>query len=200
MSWPSTRTQPLGGRVQAHYLAGTTSGGGNQAPTATISTPLSTLTWRVGRYGNLQWHGDRPRGRNAPASAFTWTLLQQHCPSNCHSHLIQTFTGVKSGSFPAPDHEYPSYLELSLTVRDAQGATSTKSVAIYPRTVNLTLASSPAGLALTLNAETVAAPFTRTVIEGSRNSVSASDQSVGWNELHLRVVVGCRRRRRTTSS
>ena len=37
-----------------------------------------------------------------------------HCPSNCHTHDIQQFVGVASGSFPAPDHEYPSHLELRL--------------------------------------------------------------------------------------
>jgi hypothetical protein len=45
--------------------------------------------------------------------------------------------------------------------------------------VDLTFVSSPAGLGLTLNAATVTAPFTRTVMEGSGNSISASDQTVG---------------------
>ena len=166
-------------RVQAHYVAGTTGGGPNQAPTATITAPLSSLTWRVGDSIAFTGSGTDPEDADLPASAFEWTLLQQHCPSNCHSHTIQTFDGVKSGSFAAPDHEYPSHLELRLTVRDAQGETGTTSVALHPRTVNLTLGSSPPGLALSLNAETATAPFTRAVIEGSNNSVSASDQSLG---------------------
>ena len=34
-----------------------------------------------------------------PASAYDWTLTMQHCPSDCHSHIIETFSGVKSGTF-----------------------------------------------------------------------------------------------------
>lgn len=167
------------GRVSAHYVAGTSGGSGNQAPTAAISAPVSTLTWRVGDTIAFNGSGTDPEDGALPASAFTWMLLQQHCPSNCHSHVVQTYDGVKSGTFSAPDHEYPSYLELRLTVRDAQGATATKSVSIYPKTVDLTFVSSPAGLGLTLNAITTTAPFTKTVIEGSGNSISASDQTVG---------------------
>lgn len=166
-------------RVQAHYVAGTTTGGGNQAPTAGIAAPLPSLTFRVGDTIGFSGTGTDPEDGTLPASAFTWTLTQQHCPSNCHTHFIQTFTGVKSGSFVAPDHGYPSHLDLTLTVQDAQGATDTKTVSIYPRTVNLTLASNSPGVLLTLNSETVAAPFARTVIEGSQNSVSASNQTVG---------------------
>jgi hypothetical protein len=37
--------------------------------------------------------------------------------------------------FNAPDHEYPSYLELRLTATDAGALTDTKSVRLDPRTV-----------------------------------------------------------------
>jgi hypothetical protein len=45
----------------------------------------------------------------------------QHCPSNCHSHTIQRFEGTYGGPFSALDHEYPSFLELTLTATDASG-------------------------------------------------------------------------------
>ena len=54
----------------------------------------------------------------------------QHCPSNCHPHPVQTFAGVAAGSFAAPDHEYPSYLELRLTATDSGGLTTTTSRAV----------------------------------------------------------------------
>ena len=49
-------------------------------------------------------------------------MIIHHCPSNCHTHVYQTFDGVAGGSFPAPDHEYPSYLEIQLTATDSCGA------------------------------------------------------------------------------
>ena len=42
----------------------------------------------------------------------------RHCPSNCHTHPIENYVGVASGSLVAPDHEYPSHLLLSLTATD----------------------------------------------------------------------------------
>ena len=58
----------------------------------------------------------------------------------------KTFAGVASGSFTAPDHEYPSYLELELTATDSGGLTDTKTIRLDPRTVTLTFSSIPGGL------------------------------------------------------
>ena len=96
---------------------------------------------------------------------------------------MQTFAGVKSGSFPAPDHEYPSHLELRLTVTDAGGLTDTKTLQLDPRTVELSFQSSPSGLQLTFGGSSSTTPFTRTVIEGSTNSVSApTPQTLGGTD------------------
>jgi hypothetical protein len=46
-------------------------------------------------------------------------------------------------------------------------------VQLLPRTSTITLRSEPAGLTLGLGGETAVAPFTRTVIVGSRNTISA---------------------------
>jgi hypothetical protein len=51
--------------------------------------------------------------------------------------------------------------------------TDTKSIQLDPGTVALTLNTSPGGFALTLNGSQAATPLTRTVIQGSRNSISA---------------------------
>jgi hypothetical protein len=86
---------------------------------------------------------------------------------------VQTFDGTATGSFSAPDHEYPSHLELVLTARDSSGRTGTTSVRLDPRTVQLTFASSPSGRTLTHFSQAGTTPFTRTVIVGSANTISA---------------------------
>jgi hypothetical protein len=86
---------------------------------------------------------------------------------------VQDFTGVASGSFTAPDHEYPSYLELRLTATDSGGLTNSKSIRLDPRTVVLTFQTNPGGLQLTVNGSSSTASFNRTVIVGSKNSLSA---------------------------
>jgi hypothetical protein len=102
-----------------------------------------------------------------------WVLLQQHCPSNCHPHDVQSWPGVAEGAFPAPDHEYPSHLELQLTATDERGLSTTSSIELHPATTTLRFESDPPGLALAVNGETSVAPFERTVIVGSANSVTA---------------------------
>ena len=56
---------------------------------------------------------------------------------------------------------------------------NTRSVRLDPRTVDLTLASSPGGLTLGFNAAQAQAPFTRRVIVGSRNSLTAAATPAG---------------------
>ena len=155
-------------------------GGGNQAPTPVIDTPASSLTWKVGDPIAFTGHATDPEQGTLPASALSWELVIQHCPSTCHSHSIQTWPGVASGSFAAPDHDYPSYLELKLTATDSGGAIATTTRRLDPKTVQLTFASTPTGLQLAVGSSTAATPFTRTVIVGSLTSMSAvTPQSLG---------------------
>ena len=180
-----------GGATGAKDLAGnalpsdvtwsfTTASGPNGPPTATIDNPASTLTWRVGDTISFSGHATDPEQGTLPPSALSWRLLIQHCPSNCHSHTVQSWPGAASGSFSAPDHEYPSHLELELTATDASGATDVETVQLQPQTVVLSFATIPSGLQLSVNATMQATPFTRTVIVGSTNSVSApSPQTLG---------------------
>jgi glucose/arabinose dehydrogenase/PKD repeat protein len=153
---------------------------GNTAPTAFLDTPTAGTTWVVGQTINFTGHATDPQQGTLPASALTWHLRMQHCATvnSCHTHLLQDWTGVASGSFIAPDHEYPSYLELELTVTDGQGLTNTIVRRLDPQTVDLTFNTVPSGLNLTVGAATQATPFTRTVIKGSSNSVSAPTPQV----------------------
>jgi glucose/arabinose dehydrogenase len=157
----------------ASATASTTITVGNTAPTATINTPAAGTTWKVGDVLTFSGSATDAQDGILPASALTWELVVQHCPSNCHAHTIQTFAGVSSGSFTAPDHEYPSYLELKLTATDSGGLTSSKTLRLDPQTVVLTFQTNPGGLSLTVNSTSAKAAFTRTVIVGSANTVSA---------------------------
>jgi glucose/arabinose dehydrogenase len=147
---------------------------GNTPPVPVITAPTSSTKWKVGDTINFSGSASDGQDGNLPASALTWTLVLQHCPSNCHTHDQGTWPGVASGSFVAPDHEYPSYLELTLTARDSAGATGSTTVRLDPSTVNLTFQTVPTGLSLAVNSAASAAPFTRTVIVNSMNSVTAT--------------------------
>jgi glucose/arabinose dehydrogenase len=152
---------------------------GNTPPTATMELPIPGTTWRVGDQISFRGSATDPQSGPLPASALSWSLIMHHCPSNCHSHPIQSWAGVGTGSFSAPDHEYPSYLELQLTATDPGGLSDTKSLRLDPRTVILSFATNPSGFDLTVNSTTARASFTRTVIVGSQNSVSAPSPQAG---------------------
>jgi uncharacterized repeat protein (TIGR01451 family) len=152
----------------------------NTPPTASIDTPAVGTTWKVGDVITFSGSATDPQDGTLSASRLSWQLTLQHCPSNCHPHPLQTWSGVAGDSFVAPDHEYPSYLELQLTATDAGGLTNTKTLRLDPRTVSLTFESSPSGLQLTVGSSSSTTPFVREVIEGSNNSLSApSPQTLG---------------------
>jgi glucose/arabinose dehydrogenase len=155
---------------------------GNTPPVPTIDSPASTLTWKVGDPISFSGHATDQQDGTIPASGLSWTLIIHHCPTpdSCHTHQVQTWTGVASGSFNAPDHDYPCWLELDLTATDSKGLTATTSVRLDPQTVDLTLASSPTGAQLSAGTLSGTAPFTKTAVIGSTISLGAlSPQTIG---------------------
>jgi hypothetical protein len=141
-----------------------------------IDSPASSLSWRVGDQVNFSGHATDPQDGTLPTTALGWSLIMHHCftPTDCHTHTVQTFSG-STGSFTAPDHQYPCWLELRLTATDSGGLTSTASVRLDPKTVVLTFRTNPGGLVLSANFNdtALATPFAVTVVVRSSNSVSA---------------------------
>ncbi len=92
----------------------------NSPPVATILTPADTLLWRVGDEIFFSGQADDPEDGVLPPSALSWQTILHHCTAafDCHSHLVQSYVGVDHGSFIAPDHPYPSYLEIQLSATD----------------------------------------------------------------------------------
>lgn len=151
---------------------------GSSAPTARIVIPATGSTWSVGDRIEFSGSGTDNQDGALPPSAMDWSVVMQHCPSNCHSHPVQDFAAVAGGTFDAPDHEYPSHLELRLTVRDSHGQTDTDTLRLDPRTVAITLKTNPGGLSLILNGQIGATPITRTVIHRSTNTIGAPSTQV----------------------
>jgi glucose/arabinose dehydrogenase/PKD repeat protein len=160
---------------------------GNTRPTATIASPSPGLSWKVGDTIAFQGAAVDEQDGQLPASGLSWSLVLHHCPLSCHAHPQQSWSGTAGAGFTTPDHEYPSYLELRLTATDSGGLQDTQVLRLDPRTVKVTLASSPPGLSLALGGQAAAAPFTRSVIEGSTTTVGAqSPQTLGGTSYSFR--------------
>ncbi len=158
----------------------------NEPPVPSIDTPDPELTWSVGDTISFSGSATDPEDGMLPPSALSWDLVMMHCPADCHEHVIQTFEGVGSGSFDAPDHEYPSHLALRLQAADSHGAARTTTIELQPKTSLITADSSPAGVPLFVAGEDRASPSQVSVIRNGSAAVSAPAAPViGGRQYHF---------------
>jgi glucose/arabinose dehydrogenase len=152
-----------------------TAGPGVVEPTVRITSPASSLRWAVGDTVTFSGSATNNDGTAIPPQRLTWAVTLKHglCPS-CHDHPLETYSGVASGSFRTIDHDYPSELQLVLSATDKDGVTRSARVNLLPRTTTLSFQTNPTGLLVEANGTAARAPFSRTVIVGSRNTFSVA--------------------------
>jgi glucose/arabinose dehydrogenase len=182
---------------------------GDAPPSIEIEEPAPTLKWSVGDTIEMfaigrDWHGNEIY----EPLKYSWSTRLLHCPNpaeptQCHAHPLGTFSGVELESFVAPEHDYPSRIEVTATFTDARGLTATETVTLYPRTAQLTIGSAPPGIELTAGLAQGLAPFSFTAIEKAHVLLSApaaaqvggaSYAFQGWSDggerLHTITVEG----------
>jgi glucose/arabinose dehydrogenase/PKD repeat protein len=155
---------------------------GDQPPVPTILTPSGSLHWTTGDLVSFTGKATAPEQGTLPAADLSWDIILHHCPAvdSCHTHPVGSVDGAPGGSVQAPDHEYLSYLELTLTATDAGGLSASTSLRLDPKTVDLSFLGNPAGMALSADDATAATPYTQTFIQGSTVSMTAPPtQKVG---------------------
>jgi glucose/arabinose dehydrogenase len=156
----------------------------NAPPVPSIDTPDPSLTWAVGDTISFSGSATDPEDGVLPASALSWDIVMMHCPADCHEHVIQTNAGVASGSFDAPDHEYPSHLALRLTVTDSHGTSATATIELQPKTSVVAADSSPAGVPLFVGGAERPSPSEVTVIRNGQMTVSAPPSAMIGGRLY----------------
>ncbi len=151
----------------------------NGSPTATISQPVSTLTYKVGDVITYSGSGSDPEDGTLPPASLSWNIVIFHCPGGaCHTHAFISSTGA-SGSFTVPDHGDDSYFQINLTATDSAGLRGTTSVTIQPQTVQFTLNTSPTGLQVVYGGTTFTAPSVHATIVGSTHTIYAPSPQNG---------------------
>ena len=138
----------------------------NDPPVPVIDTPDEALTWAVGDVIDFTGHADDQQDGSLTGSALQWDIVMLHCPADCHEHGVETDAGT-GGSFTAPEHPYPSHLELRLSATDTHGSTRTTSLALFPRTTTIDVTTMPSGVTVSVGEAQATSPSTTTVIEGS---------------------------------
>jgi glucose/arabinose dehydrogenase len=153
----------------------------NNPPLATITTPAHNTLYSAGNTINYAGTGMDPEQGALPASAFTWQVDFHH---DTHTHpFVPPTSGVTGGSFvvPTTGETAPNvWYRIHLTVRDAGGLTHATFVDVVPRRSTITLATSPAGLQLTLDGQPLTAPQSVLGVVGIQRTLGApSPQTVG---------------------
>lgn len=151
-------------------------------PEPTIVTPVAApgdagtaaLHWRVGE--GIAFSGSAEDAEDGPLlpTQLDWSSRLYHCPSACHAHPLQAFPSMSGGTLVAPDHDYPSYIDLTFRAVDARGLGASKTIKLDPRTVQLLVRSQPEGATLTAGLLTQPGPIQLTSIEGSTVGLAAA--------------------------
>jgi glucose/arabinose dehydrogenase/PKD repeat protein len=162
---------------------------GNNPPGPVIDTPTESTLFSVGQDITLSGHATDPDEGALPSSALSWRVIKHHA-THYHPFLPPTSGNDLHISAPQPEDlssATNSYLEVFLTATDSNGLTTTVSRNVYPKLVNLTLATNPSGLSLELNGLT--SPSTFTSWAGWQLSLSAPEpqtDSAGQGETFLK--------------
>jgi glucose/arabinose dehydrogenase len=153
---------------------------GNSPPTIAVVSPTPEFRYKVGDVVHYAATVTDSDDGTIPESKISWKVVIKHCPNGtCHEHTLLTSTG-SAGSFTVPDHGDDSYFQLVVTAEDSAGLKRTSSMNVSPQTVQLSIATVPAGLKFVLDGTTRTAPYTRQSISGSTHTVNvASPQTLG---------------------
>ncbi|MDQ3007982.1 MAG: PQQ-dependent sugar dehydrogenase [bacterium] len=169
-----------------------------EAPTVTIDTPEADgSSFTGGQTINFSGSAIDPEDGVLPSSAYSWKAILYH---DVHTHpFYGPVTNIKSGSFTIPinsEASANSYYQLSLTVTDSAGQTTTKTQNILPVSVPVTYTSNITGAKLLLDSTTITAPLSETNVVGIGRSIEAPEtQTVngvnyrftGWSDGQARA-------------
>lgn len=152
---------------------------GDKPPVPTITGPAPAFKWAVG--DEIKLDASALDADGSPITTplpYYWVTRLAHCPNPanptaCHVHPLQTFSGIRRPTFIAPQHDYPSYIEVVLRVSDDRGLSGATSMEIHPRTASVSVTSDPPGIPLTAGSTEAASPFATPAIEGSEIQLSA---------------------------
>jgi PKD repeat protein/glucose/arabinose dehydrogenase len=164
------RVTDTAGATDTDTVTVTASGG----PSAWIDSPSAAATWGAGQPIAFSGGAVDSEGAPVPVEGLDWTVALRDCAgAECHEHQVGDFPDTAAGSFTAPDHAQPGQIEVRLTVTYPDATTDVQTVSLAPRTVDVSLAGTPAGAVVTLNGASVATPVTRPVVSDSTNSLDA---------------------------
>lgn len=153
---------------------------GNSPPMPSIISPASNKLFRVGETLTLTGSATDAQDGTLPDSRLTWEVLLHHNNNHTHPFLQPTAGNNIQITAPAPEDlnaATGSYLEIRLTATDSQGLSNTTVLNLQPHKVNVTFATNPSGLQLTVNGVILTGPQTIVSWEAYQLNVNAPNQT-----------------------
>jgi glucose/arabinose dehydrogenase len=168
-------------------------GGGsasNQAPVASMASPANGGTFKAGDTISFAGSATDAEDGALAATSLSWWADLHH---DTHTHPLQPVTAGGSGSVSIPTRGETSdniFYRFHLRATDSAGMTSEMTRDIQPQKAQISLATVPTGLALTLDGQPVTAPAAVTGVVGIERDLGAADQNfngrryrfVNWND------------------
>jgi glucose/arabinose dehydrogenase len=145
----------------------------NQAPVASIASPAVNATFRAGTSISFSGSAADAEDGTLAASRLTWWADLHH---DTHSHPFQPQTTGASGTVSIPTRGETSdniFYRFHLRATDSAGATHEVTRDIQPQKAQVSVASVPAGLSLTLDGQPITAPTTFTGVVGIERDLGA---------------------------
>ena len=156
---------------------GSDSAATGQAPTASITSPVAGASFKAGDSIGFSGAGTDLEDGALPATRLAWWVDLHH---DTHTHPLQLETAGASGSVLIPVRGESSdniFYRFHLRATDSAGLTNEVARDIQPMKAQITLATEPAGLALTLDGQPVTAPNTLTGVVGIERDLGAAAQN-----------------------
>ena len=156
---------------------GSDSAATGQAPTASITSPVAGASFKAGDTIGFSGAGTDLEDGALPATRLAWWVDLHH---DTHTHPLQLETAGASGSVLIPVRGESSdniFYRFHLRATDSAGLTNEVARDIQPMKAQITLATEPAGLGLTLDGQPVTAPNTLTGVVGIERDLGAAAQN-----------------------
>jgi len=149
----------------------------NRPPEPVITTPAVGATFRGGETLTVTLIASDPEDGALPDARLTWWADLHH---DTHTHPFQQPTTGAGGTVTIPTRGETSdniFYRFHLRATDSAGATVEVTRDALPQKAQITLATQPTGLALTLDGQPVTGPHSFTGVVGIERDLGAADQA-----------------------
>src|SRR5687767_3909723 len=148
----------------------------NAPPEAVIASPPEGATYKAGDTLVLEGGATDPQDGALAATSMTWWAELHH---DTHTHpllLPTTGSGGRVNILVRGETSDNVWIRVHLRATDSAGATTEVTRDVLPQKAQITLASQPTGLQLTLDGQPVASPHAVMGVVGIERDIGAADQ------------------------